>query len=746
MSDNNREQIAYELPQGLLNWYDFRENSNILYVYSGIGVYAGALSEQKFSYRLAGIDEILSEEFQDNYKEFFDYIVSVRLLEIVVDKNEVLEALRKIASDNAILLLGAENRLGIRYFLGDTDPFTGHVMDGIDNYRELTWEQREHLNRRCFSKSEINLMLDKSGWKDVKCYSVMPSLEAPQLIFADTYRPREELANRYFPRYHSTKTLYVKEENILTDLIDNDLFHGMADALLFECSLNGKHSDALQVTISMDRGRSDAMATIVDTSGTVKKKALYREGQERLECLSDNMRQLREAGVPTLNGKLSNLVYETEFSNGILGNKYFQKLLRDGNIEEYLLKVDHYRDLLYRSSTLLRKNNELGAIYEKGYLDMMPINCFWWRDDFYFFDQEFVEDEYPIDAILYRGIASIYQGQPDIEAIYPMRKLWERYSLTDKWEKLDSYARKFTFNLRSGSSLEAYNKKTCRNDSTLKKNRLRMDYSEEDFEQLFYNPFVDIDDKQIYLFGSGKYAEKFIAMYRKDYDITGIVDNNASKWGSELEGYIISSPDIFYTLEPRDYKVIICIKNYDDVLAQLRQMGIVNIAVYESNKVYPGRQACAVYKDSVAVQGLKKYKVGYIAGVFDLYHLGHLNMFRRAKEQCEYLIVGVVTDEGVRQFKGKEPFIPFDERVEMVRSCRYVDEAVEIPFIYRTTKEAFEKYHFDVQFSGSDYQNNPEWLETKKYLEEHGSTMVFFPYTEQTSSTKIKALIDKGLA
>ena len=95
--------------------------------------------------------------------------------------------------------------------------------------------------------------------------------------------------------------------------------------------------------------------------------------------------------------------------------------------------------------------------------------------------------------------------------------------------------------------------------------------------------------------------------------------------------------------------------------------------------------------------------------------------------------------------KKKEPFIPFDERIEMVRSCRYVDEAVEIPFIYCRTPDAFEKYHFDVQFSGSDYENDPGWLAMKDYLEQRGATMVFFPYTEKTSSTKIKELIERNL-
>lgn len=141
----------------------------------------------------------------------------------------------------------------------------------------------------------------------------------------------------------------------------------------------------------------------------------------------------------------------------------------------------------------------------------------------------------------------------------------------------------------------------------------------------------------------------------------------------------------------------------------------------------------------------KKYHTGYIAGVFDLFHIGHLNMFRRAKEQCDYLIVGVVTDEGVRKHKEVEPFIPFAERIEMVRSCRYVDEAVEIPLDYYGTRDAWKLYRFDCQFSGSDYVDNPDWLAEKEFLEKHGAEMVFFPYTESTSSTRIKSLIEKKL-
>lgn len=193
--------------------------------------------------------------------------------------------------------------------------------------------------------------------------------------------------------------------------------------------------------------------------------------------------------------------------------------------------------------------------------------------------------------------------------------------------------------------------------------------------------------------------------------------------------------------------MLICIKNYLSVMKQLEAMGVTEYSVYDSHKDYPRKRRPTVPVQDVPGEGMppKKYHVGYIAGVFDLYHIGHLNMFRRAKEQCDYLIVGVVSDEGVRKFKGVEPFIPFAERIEMVRSCRYVDEAVEIPLNYGGTRDAYRLHHFDCQFSGSDYANHPSWLAEKEFLESHGAEMVFFPYTESTSSSRIKQLIEKKL-
>ena len=130
---------------------------------------------------------------------------------------------------------------------------------------------------------------------------------------------------------------------------------------------------------------------------------------------------------------------------------------------------------------------------------------------------------------------------------------------------------------------------------------------------------------------------------------------------------------------------------------------------------------------------MKRYKVGYTTGVYDLFHIGHLNILKRAKEQCDYLIVGVSTDEVVESYKGKRPVIPFSERIEIVKAIRYVDEV--IPQTSMDKMEAWEKLPVDVLFHGSDWKGSDMYDEIEKKLEEVGADLVFLPHTEGTSST-----------
>lgn len=132
---------------------------------------------------------------------------------------------------------------------------------------------------------------------------------------------------------------------------------------------------------------------------------------------------------------------------------------------------------------------------------------------------------------------------------------------------------------------------------------------------------------------------------------------------------------------------------------------------------------------------MKKYKIGYTTGVFDLFHIGHLNILRRAKEQCEHLIVGVSTDELVETYKHKKPVIPFNERLEIVKAIRYVDEIV--PQTSMDKMEAWKKLHFNALFHGSDWKGSAMYDEVQQQLKVVGVDMVFLPHTTGTSSTMI---------
>jgi len=140
----------------------------------------------------------------------------------------------------------------------------------------------------------------------------------------------------------------------------------------------------------------------------------------------------------------------------------------------------------------------------------------------------------------------------------------------------------------------------------------------------------------------------------------------------------------------------------------------------------------------------KHYNIGYVSGSFDMFHIGHLNLLRRAKERCNYLIAGVLADECIVMYKKRAPVISIEDRLEIVKQCRYVDE-VDI-----TTKEllskisAWEKYHFDAMFTGDDHKDDG-WAWDVPELEKLGAEIVYFPYTQKISSSKLRDTLEGGI-
>ena len=131
--------------------------------------------------------------------------------------------------------------------------------------------------------------------------------------------------------------------------------------------------------------------------------------------------------------------------------------------------------------------------------------------------------------------------------------------------------------------------------------------------------------------------------------------------------------------------------------------------------------------------------IGYTTGVYDLFHIGHLNLLKNAKGMCDKLIVGVTVDELVT-YKGKRSMIPFEDRIEIVRSCKYVDAAVPQYDMDKLT--ACRKLQADYLFVGDDWYNTPKWKQYEIEFAIHGIKIVYFPYTRGISSTQIQKALD----
>lgn len=136
---------------------------------------------------------------------------------------------------------------------------------------------------------------------------------------------------------------------------------------------------------------------------------------------------------------------------------------------------------------------------------------------------------------------------------------------------------------------------------------------------------------------------------------------------------------------------------------------------------------------------MKKYHVGYTCGVFDLFHVGHLNLLERCKEQCEILIVGICNDEYVRNIKGKEPVYLEEDRVRIIRALKCVNDAILVDVETTNDKmKALEKFKFDVLFSGDDWKGSERYKKTEEQFASLGVSIEYLPYTKGISTSQIK--------
>ncbi len=137
---------------------------------------------------------------------------------------------------------------------------------------------------------------------------------------------------------------------------------------------------------------------------------------------------------------------------------------------------------------------------------------------------------------------------------------------------------------------------------------------------------------------------------------------------------------------------------------------------------------------------MNKRIVGYATGVFDMFHMGHLNILKKAKTHCDYLIVGVSTDRLVESYKNKTPIIPFQDRLEIISSLKFVDEVVSVT--HRDKKQSYLDIGYDILFVGDDWKGSKVFNDLEEELNKGGAKINYFSYTKKVSSTKFRSILE----
>lgn len=785
MSHTTEQELLKELHTGLIRWYPFAEDAKILFfVPDAVNDPMRTEREDMAAWLTESgrsVTVLSPEAFVVSEHSGYDIICLLGVLEFLKNPAEFLADAKKALRSGGKLLLGTDNRFSIRYFCGDHDLFTDRSFDGIENYEMLFPQDKERFGARSYARFELDAFLAEAGIGSARYYSIFPDIRFAQLVYAEDYEPNEELVIRYFPMYNHSSSVFLREEKMLNPLAANGMLHKMANGYLIECGIEEEtFTDICHATLALDRGENSMITRIrkkpfpgshalpdgtYDPDYSVEKIPCGQGGEKKIRDLLQNAENIEKHGIHTVPAELVNGHYVMPYVTAPGGIRYFTELAQKG--KELLLEgIDRFYQLLLRSSEILPEDPNVtfgmdpvsgkpircrkpGQLLAAGYLDFMPLNAFVIQDEFYFYDQEYAVENYPAKAILHRAIGHIFSPGKIISNVVSYDEVLERYELKEDQGNWYRIAGQFTKKLRHETTLHEFTSRYKSDGIAISTNRERISFSVTEYQRLFVELFRETEGKELILFGTGAYARQFLSMFAKDVNIKMLLDNNPSKQGTEMQGFPIVSPEVLKDLDPDSYKLIICIKQYVGVLQQIKPFGVKHLGIFDPNTGYEmpqnGRRIPEEEK-LMEVSGQKErepsekkpYHMGYISGVFDLFHIGHLNLFRRAKEYCDYLIVGVSSDEWIRKFKETEPIVPFEERRAIVEACRYVDEAVEIPTYADDALNAWRKYRFDVQFSGSDYEHDSGWLNMKAKLEENGVAVVFFPYTEGTSTTKRK--------
>lgn len=748
-----------DIPNGLFAWYPFENTSNVLVVGGFFGAFLMSICRrcksvvvaEKDGYRAhflkkrmihaKNVSVINSDvlQYREKSKQGFDYIIwAIDERHDILGKNDYevyFSTMKSLLAPEGKILSVIPNRMGVRFFCGERDSQSGLPFEGITDNHASTYR---------FSRSELLDFFEGMHFDSVKLYYLFPDYGNPQLIYTDDYPPEEDITERIKVYLSQNKERVLSEKNLYRILAQNNVLTSFSNYFIAECGNNVKTSNILFSAIPSERSRSRAFSTNLCRDGKVRKIPIYDEGLSGLAIIKQNAEEQIERKIPSLQISIEDGIAVMDKIEAPTLSNHLRLLANCKNTQAVLKCTDMLYQYIISSSDYtsdnsfsdMAKNENWGPVLKKAYIEMIPVNCFFLDGGLLFFDQEYTMDHCPAGYVMFRAVHDIYNFIPEMEKLIPLAEMQERYHLKSLWDQYMKIEDEFCRNMVNrdiylGRSL-------WMNDSEfiLTSNRRTMKMGSDSIIKLF-DPISGLNDKKLILFGSGRYADYYLNKYEKQCQPEFMVDNNREKWGTVKRGLPIKSPDEVRGLISGTYRIVITIENHQPIIEQLNSMGIYE----EDYRIYQRSIDDLLPSANVDTITDGKYNIGYVTGAFDLFHIGHLNLLKRCKDRCHYLIAGVLTDEVIEEEKYKTPFIPFEERIEIVKQCKYVDRVVPVDKHNTNKIDAWKDLRYGCLFSGSDHVGELYWTKVQMQLRSLGSELEFFPYTEGTSSAMLQKAI-----
>lgn len=443
LAKENRWKVFYHLSEmrtSILNWYNFNENASVLEMGAGFGALTGMLCRRVKSVDAIEKSKIRAEAIRARYHNYcnltvhtvsveefqsekhFDYVIFTGAVCDVSNEKSPEEQLEKyiqfaknLLKKTGVLLFAVENYNGAKYRCGYPRPILG--------------SENENECEAMATKKQLQEMIEKAGFLNIKFYYPFPDYKLTQEIYTDEMLPKGSVKDRVLTYYIIPDKLIKNEYQLYEEEIAKGDIRNVCNSYLIECSKKTVCSDVDYIALSTDRGREHSFSTVIKKK-QVEKTALYEDGKKYLKRSYENIIKLQDAGIRIVDHAYKNdriimpLVKSPKLVDWLFTCAIESK-------EKFIQAVDKIYDCIEKSSNKIKKEDKI--YLENGYIDMVPLNCFVDEGEYYFFDQEFCEKNCPINYIMFRTLRYTYLTYPELEQYISLESMKKRYGLAEEW-------------------------------------------------------------------------------------------------------------------------------------------------------------------------------------------------------------------------------------------------------------------------------------------------------------------------